>query len=182
MNNALTNLGTVTFSIRIISLPEHNQQKIAVPQLIRVLLRPWVENLFEVNIFSRPLPRLPRNWALSCEIFVCGVPWHLASQSAIVFISKESKISRFYSSVISNVLPKSVSEQWFFQKLATRSFYEPAVNTRITKSQIIVLVHLVMEKYKIIISLRSIWGHKGTVSCQTNIARIANAVLVTIWL
>ena len=68
-----------------------------------------------------------------------SLPGNLSLQ--LLFIVKESQISRLQSPVVSNVLPQSVSVERFL-KTWSKILLRPAVDLCVTKTQVIVLIHL----------------------------------------
>ena len=70
-----------------------------------------------------------------------SLPGNLSLQLRLLFIVKESQKSRFQSPVVSNVLPQSVSVERF-SKTWSKILLRPAVDLCVTKTQVIVLIHL----------------------------------------
>ena len=68
-----------------------------------------------------------------------SLPGNLSLQ--LLFIVKESQISRLQPTVVSNVLPQSVSVERFL-KTWSKILLRPAVDLCVTKTQVIVLIHL----------------------------------------
>ena len=70
-----------------------------------------------------------------------SLPGDLSLQLRLFFIVKESQISRLQPTVVSNVLPQSVSVERFL-KTWSKILLRPAVDLCVTKTQVIVLIHL----------------------------------------
>ena len=68
-----------------------------------------------------------------------SLPGNLSLQ--LLFIVKESQISRLQPTVVSNVLPQSVSVERFL-KTWSKILLKPAVDLCVTKTQVIVLINL----------------------------------------